>query len=164
MAGFSNPKFLAPSHFTKPDKNIAAKATTDSAKPVLLPPSSYEKIGTGSKPKKDGEKVAYSDKSKSRNSDKIYLGQRHDEKENEQNTNREKFLNNELQKAKRKICELEQEKAILEDDLQDRQALSEVVCQLKKDLKKSKEKLNVKEKCVSGKTDEYLDVIKCLRY
>jgi hypothetical protein len=85
------------------------------------------------------------------------LGQRHDEKENEQNTNREKFLNNELQKAKRKICELE-------DDLQDRQALSEVVCQLKKDLKKSKEKLNVKEKCVSGKTEEYLDVIKCLRY
>jgi hypothetical protein len=92
------------------------------------------------------------------------LGQRHDEKENEQNTNREKFLNNELQKAKRKICKLEQEKAILEDDLQDRQALSEVVCQLKKDLKKSKEKLNVKEKCVSGKTEEYLDVIKCLRY
>ncbi|CAB4017132.1 Hypothetical predicted protein [Paramuricea clavata] len=160
MAGFSNPKFLAPSHFTKPDENIAAKTTTDSAKPVLLPPSSYETIGTSSKLKKDGEKVAYSNKS--RNSDKI-LGQRHDEKENEQNTNREKFLNNELQKAKRKICELEQEKASLEDDLQDRQALSEVVCQLKKDLKKSKEKLNVKEKCVSGKTEEYLDVIKCLR-
>jgi GTP-dependent phosphoenolpyruvate carboxykinase len=86
-----------------------------------------------------------------------------DEKENKHYTSRDKFLDNELQKAKRKICELEQEKVILEDNLQDRQALSEVVCQLKKDLKKSKEKLSVKDKVVLGREKENLDIVKYLR-
>ena len=86
-----------------------------------------------------------------------------DEKENKHYTSRDKFLDNELQKAKRKICELEQEKVILEDNLQDRQALSEVVCQLKKDLRKSKEKLSVKDKVVLDREKENFDMVKYLR-
>ncbi len=163
MAGFSNPKFLAPSHFTKPDENTAAKTTTDSKKPVLLPPSNYERVETSNQPKKDGEKVKQkSDSDKSTNCTKV-MRQRLDEKGNKSNTDKENFLDNELHKAKRKICELEQEKLILQDNLQDRQALSEVVCQLKRDLKKAKEKLHVKQKGGPDKTAEYLDVIKCLR-
>ena len=163
MAGFPNKKFLAPSHFAKPDENIAAKTTTDSAKPVLLPPSNYAKVATSNLPKKASENVQRSaDNTKSAYCPKVF-GQ-DDEKENKEYTNRVKFLDSELQKAKRKICELEQEKVILEDNLQDRQALSEVVCQLKKDLKKSKEKLSAKDKGVSDKVKENLDVIKYLRY
>ena len=164
MAGFSNKKFLAPSHFTKPDESIAAKNTTDSTKPLLLPPSSYEKVETSNKPKKDGQNARRNaDNSKSTNCPKVFE-QSDDEKENKQYTNREKFLDNELQRAKRKICELEQEKVILEDNLQDRQALSEVVCQLKKDLRKSKEKLSVKDKVVLDREKENFDMVKYLRY
>ena len=164
MAGFSNKKFLAPSHFAKPDENIAVKTTTDSAKPVLLPPSNYAKVATSNLPKKASENVQRSaDNTKSTYCPKVF-GQGDDEKENKEYTNRVKFLDSELQKAKRKICELEQEKVILEDNLQDRQALSEVVCQLKKDLRKSKEKLSEKDKGVSDKVKENLDVIKYLRY
>ena len=163
MAGFSNKKFLAPSHFAKPDENITAKTTTDSGKPVLLPPSNYAKAATSNLPKKDGENVQRNaDNTKSTYCPKV-LRRGDDEKENKQYSNRVKLLDSELQKAKRKIYELEQEKVILEDNLQDRQALSEVVCQLKKDLRKSKEKLSAKDKGVSDTVKENLDVIKYLR-
>ena len=140
MAGFSNQKFLAPSHFTEPDRNIVEKDAADSTKRVLLPPSTYEIVQTNTGP-----------------------GNHDGKKEIIPNTKRlVQFLNDELQKANWKISELEQEKAILQENVQDSQALSQVVCQLKKDLKKSKDKLNEKEKN-KERTEEYLDVIRCLR-
>ena len=156
MAGSSNAKFLTPLDFTKPDENIAAKTTTEVTKPVLLPPSTYEKVETSSKLKTDREKATQHESS-SYSENPEALTKVKDFSEDIV------VKNHELEKAKRKISELEREKQILQNDLQDRKDLSKVVLQLKKDLRKSKEKLMVKEKDASGKTQEYGEMVRCLR-
>ena len=158
MAGFSNIKFLAPSHFAKPEANTAAITSavtkTDNTKPVLLPPSMYAKAEIQNKPKNDVEKLK-TKVSKDHSTSSL--------KENVQNKNQVDVLSSELQRAKRRIRDLEEERATLLENAEDRQGLSQVVYQLKKDLKKSKEKLNIKEKSISARTEEYADMIKCLR-
>ena len=161
MAGFSNSKYLAPSHFTKPDKNIVGKDATDSAKCVLLPPSTYEYVDTNAKLRNDNGNL---EQNAGKNCE--IPGQRKEEEIipiSERLQFELQFLDEELQKAKLKITELEQEKTILQDNVQDTQALSQLVRELKKDLKTSKDKLNEGKKNASDRTDEYLDVISSLR-
>lgn len=162
MAGFTNVKFLTPSHFCKPEENTAPKKLKDSKKLVLLPPSNYDLVEISSESGKDVGDNLQSNAGKSTNFTQT-LKQNLAEKDIINNTSREEFLENELQKVKQNIRELGEEKMVLQNELQDKEALLKVVFQLKKDLKKSKEKLNAKEKGVSEKCEEYLNVIKCLR-
>lgn len=171
MAGFSNIKFLAPSHFTKSEGNTEEKSFKNPQRNVLLPPSTYENVGRNDSRKDAEEKLSEEVVSLERENlelrqtiDRLFKEIRHMKSQvATQRSRREESLESELHLAKRMVGDLEQEKEILKYELEDRVALSDVVLKLKKELKRAREKLSSRDKAMVERTQEYSETVRRLR-
>lgn len=167
MAGLSNAKFLAPSYFTKSEDTTEQSSKNT----MLIPPSTYNKANVTRKTAAEKSREVIS--LEKENSDlketigKLLEEKRYMSKAKDQcvgkRSRKEESLKSELHLAKRMVGDLEQEKEILEYEVEDKEALSAVVLKLKKELRRAKEKMSTKEKAMTGKELEYSETVRRLR-
>ena len=167
MARLSNAKFLAPSYFTKSEDTVEKSSKNI----MLMPPSTYNKANVTRKTAAEKSREVISLEKENCElmetigkllEEKRYMSKANDQCVGKRNR-KEETLKSELHLAKRMVGDLEQEKEILEYEVQDREALSAVLLKLKKELRRAKEKMSTKEKAMAGKELEYSETVRRLR-